>query len=158
MRRKDREIADVNKKLDILERCQVCRLGLSDNGAPYIVPLNYGYSYDGGKLTLYFHSAPEGKKIDIIKNDSRACFEVDCDHKLIRGKTSGSYSFEYSSVIGFGHIVFMNTREEKIRALDILMKHYTGMENNSFEDADLAKVNAYALVVDDFYGKKNPNI
>ncbi|MDR2089589.1 MAG: pyridoxamine 5'-phosphate oxidase family protein, partial [Clostridiales Family XIII bacterium] len=57
MRRKDKEITDVNEKLEILQKNKVCRLALSESDRPYIVPLNYGYSFENGALTLYFHGA-----------------------------------------------------------------------------------------------------
>ncbi len=85
MRRKDREITGIDEKLEIIAKCKVCRIGLSENNYPYIVPINYGYSFNDRKLALYFHCAPEGKKIDIIKKNNNACFEIDCDTKLIEG-------------------------------------------------------------------------
>ncbi|GBU25577.1 hypothetical protein R83H12_02227 [Fibrobacteria bacterium R8-3-H12] len=42
MRRKDKEIIGINEKLEIIAKCKICRLGLSENNYPYIVPLNYG--------------------------------------------------------------------------------------------------------------------
>ena len=82
MRRKDKEIIDVNEKINVIKKCKVCRIGLSENNIPYIIPLNFGYKYENNLLTLYFHSALEGKKLDIIKNNNNACFEIDCDNKL----------------------------------------------------------------------------
>jgi nitroimidazol reductase NimA-like FMN-containing flavoprotein (pyridoxamine 5'-phosphate oxidase superfamily) len=74
MRRKEREIREIKDLLDIIEKCKNCRLGLCDDNQPYIVPLNYGYAYRDSVLTLYFHSAKEGKKMDIIKRNNKACF------------------------------------------------------------------------------------
>ena len=68
MRRKDKEITDINEKIAIIEKCKYCRLGLSENNYPYIVPMNYGYVYENEKLTLFFHGAKEGKKIGILNN------------------------------------------------------------------------------------------
>lgn len=67
MRRKEKEITESKILHEIVESAQVCRLGLSDGNAPYIVPLSFGYR-DG---VLYFHSAAESKKIDIIKKRRR---------------------------------------------------------------------------------------
>ena len=71
MRRKDREIQDVGDIIKIIEKCKFARIALSQNNIPYIVPMNYGYTFENNKLTLFFHSALEGKKIDIIKNKDR---------------------------------------------------------------------------------------
>jgi nitroimidazol reductase NimA-like FMN-containing flavoprotein (pyridoxamine 5'-phosphate oxidase superfamily) len=88
MRRKDKEIADINEKMSIIEECKFCRLGLSENNYPYVIPINYGYTYENETLTLYFHGAIEGKKIDIIQKNNNACFEIDCDTKLGRVHTT----------------------------------------------------------------------
>ncbi len=72
MRRTDREVKDTAEIMKIIEKCDVCRLGLSDGNVPYVVPMNYGYEYSDGKLTLYFHGAKEGKKLQIIQNNASA--------------------------------------------------------------------------------------
>ncbi|NMC96524.1 MAG: pyridoxamine 5'-phosphate oxidase family protein, partial [Deltaproteobacteria bacterium] len=73
MRKKERAIKD-RKDIDgIIRRCRVCRLAMSDDDQPYIIPLNFGY--DG--FCLYFHAAPEGRKIDILKRNNRVGFEFD---------------------------------------------------------------------------------
>ena len=43
MRRKDREVADLEGQLAILEQCPVCRVAINDpaSGVPYLVPLNF---------------------------------------------------------------------------------------------------------------------
>jgi nitroimidazol reductase NimA-like FMN-containing flavoprotein (pyridoxamine 5'-phosphate oxidase superfamily) len=70
MRKKDKEIKDKELMESILKRAIICRMGLSENNVPYIVPLNFGYKNN----FLYFHSAKEGRKIDMIRNRaSGAC-------------------------------------------------------------------------------------
>ena len=55
MRRKDREVTEIREIIEIIEKCDVCRLALFAEQYPYIVPLNFGFIYDGAMLTLYFH-------------------------------------------------------------------------------------------------------
>jgi nitroimidazol reductase NimA-like FMN-containing flavoprotein (pyridoxamine 5'-phosphate oxidase superfamily) len=63
MRRTEKEITN-RREIDlILSKATVCRIGFIDNEIPYIVPLNFGYSNN----CLYFHSAPNGKKIELLK-------------------------------------------------------------------------------------------
>jgi len=155
MRRKDREIQEIADKLTIIEKCKYCRIGLSENNYPYIVPLNYGYSYEDEKLTLFFHSAIEGKKIDIIKNNNNACFEIDCDTKLIEGEKACNYGYEYRSIIGFGKIIFLETNAEKNDGLNKLMQHQTGEKiNYTFNENELKNVLVFKLVVENFTGKE----
>ena len=156
MRRKDREIVDINDKMAIIAECKVCRLGLSENNFPYIVPLNYGYIFENNKLTLFFHGAKEGKKIEMIKNNNNACFEIDCDGKLIERDKPSNYSYEYKSIIGFGKIYFLETNEDKTNGLNKLMKQQTGKDiNYNYTEVELNGVCVYKMIVEEFTGKQN---
>lgn len=84
MRRNDREVTDSQKINNIILACDCCRIGFSDGNGVYIVPLNFGYVENGGKRTLYFHGAAEGRKINLIKQTGYAGFELDTNHKLQR--------------------------------------------------------------------------
>ena len=100
MRRKDREITDYQKILQIVSGCDCCRIGLVDGGEPYIVPLNFGWEVRDGRIVLYFHSAAEGRKIDLIPRQALAAFEVDTSHRLSPGGTSCQFSYLYQCVMG----------------------------------------------------------
>jgi len=155
MRRNDREITSLDEKLEIIDKCKVCRLALAEDNVPYIVPVNFGYSFNNETLTLYFHSAVEGKKLDILRKNNKVCFEMDCDTKLIEANTASKCSYAFKSIIGSGKVYFSDDAKEKLSALNLLMKHQTGKEiENRFSDSDLAKVAVYKLVVDEFSGKK----
>lgn len=121
MRRKDREVKNLEEIYDIMVRCDVCRIALFDEDAPYILPLNFGMRIDGGKVTLYFHGAADGKKYDLIKKNNRVSFEMDCSHKIVA--ENGMCTMEYESVIGKGNISEV-AESEKIDALDEIMRHY----------------------------------
>jgi len=155
MRRKDREITDLNEKLAVLKQCKVCRLGLSLHDEPYIIPLNFGYSFADNVLTLYFHSAADGKKIDVLRANPMACFEVDTDHELVESDIACGYTFRYASLIGSGRVTFITDTEEKRNALNALMRHQTGEDRVfSFRDEEIARVLAYKLTVSEFSGKR----
>ena len=75
MRRADREVTDVKGIDEILQKCKTCHVAMVDNGAPYVVPLSYGYRIIGESvLELYFHSALEGRKLDILNSNNVVCF------------------------------------------------------------------------------------
>jgi len=155
MRRKDREITDINQKINIIKKCKVCRIALSENNMPYIVPLNYGYNFENDRLTLFFHSALEGKKIDIIKNNSNACFEIDCDAKLIEGEKACDYGYSFKSIIGFGEIIILENPEEKIDGLNQIMKHQTEKETvYDFSNDEIKNVCVFKMLVKEFTGKQ----
>jgi nitroimidazol reductase NimA-like FMN-containing flavoprotein (pyridoxamine 5'-phosphate oxidase superfamily) len=155
MRRKEREITSIEDRLAIIARCRVCRLGLSENDNPYVVPLNYGYSFEANVLTLYFHGAGEGRKSDIIRKNNRACFEIDCDGELREGTTACNYGYSFKSVIGFGVVTVSESPEEKNFGLKRIMKHQTGRDmERDFTEAELKTVTVYRMEVREFTGKR----
>ena len=122
MRRKDREITDFHDIIDIMNKCDTCRLALFDQEYPYIVPLNFGVNIEDGQLYLYFHSANQGTKLDLIRQNNKATFEMDCEHNIILYDERMSCTMGYASVIGHGEIEFVD-EDDKYEALKILMKH-----------------------------------
>lgn len=153
MRRSDREIKDFDEIVNVLEKCDAVRLAFSDGDIPYIVPLSFGMERKGDALTMYFHSAPEGKKIDLIRREGRAAFEADCAHRLVFDEEKGNCTTEYESVIGYGDVSFVTSEEEKIRALKILMKHYRG-EDFAFSRAVVPMTAVFRLDVRSMTGKR----
>ena len=151
MRRSEREITDKNTLEAILNEAQTCRLALTDGRTPYIVPMSYAYEND----CLYFHSAQEGKKIDMLRGNNRVCFEVDTAGEIIKGKNACGWSIMFNSVIGFGTAEFVNDEDGKRKALDLIMKKYSG-EDKEFEYSKkaLAEVLVIKVSVESMAGKK----
>jgi len=122
VRRNDKEITDFHRIEEIIRKSSVCRLGLCRNNRAYIIPINFGYH----DKALYFHSAREGTKVDILRENPEVCFEFDIDLGLVRKEREGcNWSNRYQSVIGFGRVVFIDEVEQKRDALDILMANYS---------------------------------
>ena len=157
MRRGDREITDKNEIIKIIDKCGVCRLALSNNNIPYIVPINFGYEYVDNTLILYFHCAKEGRKLDIIKENPAACFEFDCSHRVVPGEKANNYTMEYESVIGTGNITIVSdiNSEEKSKALSLIMKKYAPEKTFEFSGENINSVTILKLTVDNFTGKRN---
>jgi nitroimidazol reductase NimA-like FMN-containing flavoprotein (pyridoxamine 5'-phosphate oxidase superfamily) len=154
MRRKDKEIVDMNEKINIIDKCKVCRVAMADDNQPYIIPLNFGYVYENGILTLYFHSSHHGMKIDILKKNNKVCCEIDCNHALIEADEPSKYSFAFESIIGFGKIIFLETDEEKTYGLNLLMKHQTGKDiKYKYPEDQLKSINVYKMKVEIITGK-----
>ena len=154
MRRSEREITNKSEILEIIEKCDVCRLAFSDNNIPYIVPMNYGYEYKDEKLTLYFHGAGEGKKHDVMGTNPVVCFEMDCSHKLIEGDVASKYTMEYESIIGVGNVQRCDEKVEKAHALTRLMKKYAKDRAFTFPDHVLNSVTVFKVDVTEFTGKR----
>lgn len=155
MRKANREITDFDEIVGVMRECDVCRLALnSPDGAPYIVPLNFGIAVDGNAIALYFHSALEGLKLDLIRRDDRAAFEMDCKLQPLPAEEGCRCSFAYESVVGTGTIHLVDG-EEKVRGLDLIMAHYRLGESAHYSPAVAQRTAVYRLDVKTITGKRN---
>ena len=126
MRRKDREVTDPAVIDGIIRRCDCCRLGFADGGACYIVPLNFGFVHRDGARIFYFHSAREGRKVDLARRCGRAGFELDTGHRLQAGDAACQCSMDFESVIGTGAVAVVEDPAEKREALLAILAQCTG--------------------------------
>ena len=120
MRRNDKEITDKKAIEDIILRSEVCKLAMCEENMPYIVPLCFGFKNN----TLYFHSAPKGKKIEILKKNPNVCFEFEIFTQVIKSAKACKWGMKYRSVIGFGKAGFIADDDLKRQAFDIIMSQY----------------------------------
>ena len=153
MRRHDREITDKNEILEIMDRCDVCRLAFNDGDYPYILPLNFGIEEKDGHIILYFHSAMEGYKTELIKRDNRVSFEMDCRHELKYDDEKGYCTMAYESVIGRGRIEVL-PEEEKAKALRKIMEHYHHSEDTYFNPAAIPRTLVYMMMIEEMTAKR----
>lgn len=150
MRRKDREITDPAEMMAILDSAPVCRLALADGGEPYVVPLCFGV--EGG--AIYVHSALEGKKIGMLRNNPRCCVEVDVTEGPLPDDNPCSWEMRYRSVICTGTARFLTENAEKRRALNCILAHYGG-EEHDFSEKNLERVCVIRIDIQDMTGKKH---
>ena len=153
MRRNDREVTDRQEILNIIKKCDVCRLALNDNGYPYVFPVNFGLQDNGETVQLIFHSALEGHKVDLMKADNRASFEMDCSHQLQYFEEKGYCTYSYESVMGYGHITILE-ESEKEEALKYIMEQYHPGENAYFNRAAIPRTLVYKLTVEGMTAKR----
>ena len=153
MRRNDREVTDPAALDDILRRGSCLHLSLMDGDFPYIIPLNYGYTRKNGQPIFYFHSAPVGKKLDLIRKNPNAAFCVTLAHRVIPGATAGSYSFAYESVAGTGTISMVEDLPEKEKALAVLFSHYAPDAAFSASAQTVSHTAVFQLTVQEIWGK-----
>jgi nitroimidazol reductase NimA-like FMN-containing flavoprotein (pyridoxamine 5'-phosphate oxidase superfamily) len=150
VRRTDREIKDVAAIRAILEEALVCRIGLSDGGMPYVVPMNYGLGAD----CLYLHCAAEGRKLDILRKNDRVCFEMDLLREIKQGAEPCGWGARYESVIGFGRAVIVEDPAEKRAALDRIMEHYDAEGPFTYPDETLARTAVIRIDIESVTGKR----
>lgn len=148
MRRKDREVTDFSRMLQVLEACDVCRLGFVDEDSAYIVPMNFGFEEIEGHLCLYFHGATQGKKLDLLPQQKFVSFEMDTAHELVIGKSPCAYSYKYQSIIGKGTLEILSEKTQKIHGMNLVIKHYTKSSDNfDFPEAMLCHVAILRFIV-----------
>ena len=156
MRRSERAVTDPQIIKEILHRAKVMHIGLVDQGDPYVVPVNFGYTYEDDRLTLYFHSAISGRKMDIIKENPTAfCTITVADGLKDGGDNACAYSYHYASIMGQGRAMRLTGKEEKIAALDLLMEHQTGRKGFSYGDSSLSRLSVIRIELDNFTVKMN---
>ena len=156
MRRTDREVTDPAVIRYILEMAKILHLGLFDDGYPYVVPLHYGYVLAENRLVFYLHSAKEGHKLDLIRENPHVCTELACDFGLVSGgENPCSYGAAYASLIGRGTAEIVTDVQEKCRGLSLLMQHQTGRAF-SFTGEMAAAVAVIKITLDTFTAKSRP--
>lgn len=153
MRRKDREITDLNEIMEIIKKCDVCRLAFFDEGFPYIVPLNFGAFLAEDKISIYFHGANAGKKLVLIEKNNKVAFEMDCSHKLILGEKACDSTMEYESVCGNGTVELLEG-QEKLSGLAALMKQYSTNNHHEFDEKEVRAVAVLKLSVNKITAKR----
>ena len=100
--KRERQVTDPQQIAHILDTGKVLHLGLAVDNEPYVVPMNYGYTMEDGKLVLYLHSALKGKKLDMMRENPKVFFEIDCDRMPFEGRVPCQYGLVYSSIMGRG--------------------------------------------------------
>ena len=146
MRRKDREITDKIAIAEFIDREQILRIAFYDEGDIYIVPVNYGYLYDE-QYTFYFHGAKAGRKYEHAKKNPTVGFEIDGNYRLLESESACSFSAAFQSVIGTGDLFLVENKDEKIIALNAIMKQTTSETEWNYSDERLKAVAVFKLVV-----------
>ncbi len=149
LRRKDKEIIDSEEIEAVIRKATVCRLALVDRDESYIVPVNFGYE----RNAIYFHSALEGRKVELIKKNNKVCFEIDTD-VAIEETDKSNCSVKYRSVIGRGRACILESNEEKLHGLKAIMRQCTGGEY-SFSEERLDSVLVVEIKIENVTGKQS---
>lgn len=156
MRRKDRLVTDEKEIRAILDKCGIVHLGLYDENRIFVVPVNYSYDYEEGKLILYFHGARGGLKRDLIRKDNRAGFEMDTgNHVIPHDQNPSRYTTHYGSIIGSGRVTIVEDPEEKRDIMTRFMKQISG-KDWEITDGHVNSIEVYKLEAEEFQAKENP--
>ena len=153
MRKADREIKDARIIEEILAGSIICRLAMMDGDLPYILPFNYGYSNG----CLFIHSAPEGKKIDLLKKDNRVCFEVEDAVGIVKKEQACNWTTLYRSVVGYGTVDILSDEGSRQRGLEIIMAQHGAPDLTDFNPGNMKRMVILRLTITSVTGKQSGN-
>ncbi len=153
MRKTNQEITDKSVLDEILTNSKICRLGMIDNRLPYVLPFNFGYHEN----CIYIHSAPEGKKIDILKKNPLVCFEVEQQADIVEDEIACKWSTLYRSVVGYGNVQLVTEFEAKKRGLEIIMTQHGYKGKMEFETKEVEFIVILKLQIESMTGKQSSN-
>jgi uncharacterized protein len=150
MRRKDREITDRLEIDAIISSANLMRIALVDGDMPFLVPVFY--AFDG--TALYFHSAQAGSKMEILKRNSNICFEISIDNGFIESDEACDFEAKHRTVIGFGKALFVEDAAEKIKALDLIVAHFS-LTKFEYPKTNLDRTAVIRIDIESVKGKKH---
>ena len=128
------EINDLKIIEETLNNCDVCFVGMVDpQNQAYTLPMNFGYANG----FFFLHSGQEGKHISCIEHNPQVCLSFCPQRKLAyqNREVACSYTMKSRSVLAFCEVSFVEHPEEKIKAMNILMSHYTNETFNYSQPA-----------------------
>lgn len=152
MRRIDKEITDRSTIDTILHEAHVVRVAMVDQQRrPYLLPFSFGYDQN----SLFIHSAPEGTKLDILRDSPEVCFEVDVRTEVHETEQACGWSMRYFSVVGFGRVNFVSEIEAKRQAVQCIMKKYSGRDDWEIPESALAPLTVWRIDITSVTGKRS---
>lgn len=170
MRRKDREM-DQEFGFMIIDKAQYGVLSMIDGEAPYGLPLSLVRHED----LLYFHSAKEGRKVDILANNSNVSIAFVGDKNIPENYShdelesmnndpskaihfiSSVFTTQYESAIVTGKVEKVEDKDEKIKAMKIICEKYTPSKMKYFHSAinsGLNRTDVYKLKIENITSKR----
>ena len=152
-RRTERKMKTSQEMELLLERMSVGRLAVTTEDGPYIIAVNYLF-FEG---SIYFHSAPSGRKMEAIQADSRVCFLVDEVGPQVLWAQRCGISQVYKSVICFGKAEFVEGLLEKRRILEKMVQKYvpSSYPLSPMIDQNVKKTAVVRVVIESMTGKEN---
>lgn len=153
MRRKDREIAELNDIYQIMKENNCVILSFNNGTYPYSVPVSYGCTKKEDKITMYCHGAAAGTKHQLMQKDPHVAFTIVAQNDIVEHAMACDCTTEYTSVCGTGTVRILSN-EEKIAALDVFMNQVVGEKEHRYHEQYVNLVSVFEIQVDSVTGKK----
>jgi len=141
-------IKSKNKIIKFLNEEDTGRISsIDEHGFPQIIPMNFVFLND----SVYMHSHIRGEKIENIKRNSKVGFEVDRNLEFLPSYFSDPEDASladtlYISVVIKGEALLVENNEEKVLALNGLMKKYQPEGRYKPMDKDMDVLDATAVI------------
>ncbi len=150
MRRKDKQITEFSEICAVIEKCPILHLGLLDQGKPYIVPVNFGVSFEDQKIVFYFHGEPEGKKYTLMQQNSEVVFEAEYYNGVLRRDKDlpCKWTASYVSMMGEGQVKILETQQEKTVAMQVILERHDYQGGTHVYGQAISSIALFALEVD----------
>lgn len=156
MRRKDREVTDFNAIVNIIDECDILRLGLADGDFPYIVPVNFAYTVEDEQICFYIHGAMAGRKYELLNKNPLCSFELDIPLEMDCIVEQKDVTMRYKSVMGKCKVEFLEGEEKQSAIDDIIMARYEATRDFDYNRSAVARTAVAKLIVTEISAKVNP--
>jgi nitroimidazol reductase NimA-like FMN-containing flavoprotein (pyridoxamine 5'-phosphate oxidase superfamily) len=153
VRRKDREITDSAELKKVLKSTKYVTIALCMDNEPYLVSLSHGY--DETRHCLYFHCAPEGKKLRYLRANNSVWGQALLDYGV-----TDECDYAYTSVHFKGTVTLIEDLSEKCHAIEVMVKQLSENPEEKLAKIKLeklAKTTMGRIDISYLTGKKHQN-
>ena len=154
MRRMERQL-EFQQILEILKDASFGDLAFLDHGRPAVVPLSFGFQQEEKRLAFFFHSAPEGRKIEALRANPAVSFSVVSRADVVLVEPACRSTMHYAGVIADGEISELTVPAEKAAALDLIMNHSGAAGHFDYPAPMLERTAILKLTASSITGKSN---
>lgn len=154
VRRKDREVTDPAILKTVLKSTKYVTVALCMDNKPYLVSLSHGY--DEVNNCIYFHCAPEGKKLSYAKANNNVWGQALLDYGV-----TDECDYAYTSVHFQGTICLIDDLAEKQRAMTLLVHQISAtpeVKLSKIRPEKLVKTTLGKINITSLTGKKHQNL
>lgn len=153
VRRKDREITDSQALKKVLKSTKYVTISLCMDNEPYLVSLSHGY--DETQNCIYFHCAPEGKKLVFMKANNKVWGQAVLDYGV-----TDECDYAYTCVHFSGKISLISDLSEKQHAIEVMVQQLSANPEAKLakiKPEKLAKTTMGKINIDYMTGKHHQN-
>jgi nitroimidazol reductase NimA-like FMN-containing flavoprotein (pyridoxamine 5'-phosphate oxidase superfamily) len=112
----DRAIIDA-----VLDEALFCHVGFIHDGQPFVIPTVHGRDGD----LLYLHGSTASRMLRELGGGTPVCITVTLVDGIVLARSAFHHSMNYRSVVVLGTADEIRDRDERLRALEVILEHVT---------------------------------